>query len=209
MDGLAVDGADRQVQVLRDVFAGTDFRALHDGQDLIGRGRKAQFPFVLVSKILAEDQVVQHAILVGVLGLERVFANVFVDLASASAGARAELDDVALDQLGGLVRALQVGHRAAVGVRVVADEIACNRNANGRTHTRATTCAHADGGRDDGGLNAAARFGRDTDIATGDHRCVGQTGIHITQNDVEGRSTSATDTHACAAADAGGHRRRQ
>ena len=204
-DGLAVGGGDRQVQVLCGVVLGADLRALHHGKDLVGRRRKQLLPLVFVGKVLAENQIVERAVFVGVLGHQLVLADVLIDLARTRTRSGAEFDDVVFDQLVRLVGALHVFDGPAVGVGVVTHEIACDRHTDGRAHTRAATGPDTDGGRDDGGLDAAARIGLDSDIATSDQRGVGQPGIDIAQDDVERRSTRAAHANARPPAHAGSH----
>ena len=123
--------------------------------NLVGRLGQQLLPLAGVGQILRKEDVVLRTVFVGVFAFDVIVADVFVDLARACARLCAHQDGVALFDAVGVVFALPVGDSTRVFIRVVADKIAGERHPHRRAKAIAGAHAHADRGRDDGGLDQA------------------------------------------------------
>ena len=206
--GLRGVGQHAQVQRLGAAGQRADRRMVDRGDDAVGRRVGQLGPLLRVGEVLGQDQFVELAVLVLVHRQQRVAADVLVDLVGARARVRAQADDVAVGDLARLVHARGVGHRAAVAQRVVADVVARQRHADGRTDAGGPPHAHAQRGGDDQRVDAVGGQRLDHDVRRGADGAVVDLGQHIAQDHVHRRRTGPAHTHAGRAAKGRGHRGR-
>ena len=167
----------------------------HKGFDAVGRRLRELLPLLGVRVVLAQDQIDRLAVFVS--GADQIGrADVFVNLVGTRARCGAQAHHLAVGDARRFVGAGGEVDGTGVSRGVVSHVIAGQRHANGRTHAGGTPSTHANGGRNDGGLDAVVGFRVHGDIVTGRDGTVVHTRQGIAQDHVERRRTCPTDAHA-------------
>ena len=199
-------GPDGQIQGERGVVQSADGRTVHRSDDAVGRSGGSLLPLFGVAVVLLEDQLVELAVTVFVLGQDGIGADVLINLVGPCTRGGPQTNQIAGFDRARLADARGVSHRTLPLKGVVADVVARQGDTDRCTGTIGTAHTHAQRGRNDDGFNAVGGQRLDGHIRCSADRAVVHLGQHIAQNHVHGRSTRSADAHTCCAAKTSSHR---